>query len=55
MIRPKMIIDVIGIKILKLGLSITISPGNLPNGSFEIQGKTNPASNNIIPTTIKIF
>jgi hypothetical protein len=49
------IIEVIGKKNLKLGLSTTISPGNFPIGSFEIHGQRNPVIAIIIPAAIKIF
>jgi hypothetical protein len=55
MIRLKIIIDVIGMYNLKLGLFITISPGNLPKGSLEIQGQKIPAIKKAIPATINIF
>jgi hypothetical protein len=48
-------IDVIGMYILKFGLSITISPGSLPIGNFEIQGHKRPANNKIIPKRNNIF
>lgn len=41
--------------ILKAGLSIIISPGNLPKGSLEIHGHNNPAANKIIPVVINIL
>lgn len=50
-----MSIEVMGINNLKLGLSITISPGSLPNGSFDNQGQSSPLNKIITPVTIKIF
>jgi hypothetical protein len=49
------IIDVIGIYILKLGLSTTISPGSFPNGNFEIHGQRKPTIRMAMPIKIKIF
>ena len=49
------IIEVMGKKNLKFGLSTTISPGSFPIGSFEIHGQRNPITTIIIPAAIKIF
>lgn len=51
----KITIDVIGKKNLNPGLSTTMSPGNFPKGSFEIQGQVNPMMMMKIPAVIKIF
>jgi len=50
-----MIMVVIGKYILKLGLSIMISPGSLPMGNFPSQGQKNPAARKINPRTINVF
>lgn len=49
------IIDVIGKNSLKLGLSTIISPGNLPNGNFEIHCQVNPTKTITTPIIIIIF
>ncbi len=46
-------IEVIGIKSLKLGLLITISPGKCPNGSLLDHGQQSPAITKIAPIIIK--
>lgn len=47
---------VIGRNILKLPLSITISPGNLPgNGNFGAKCMMRPTTKRIIPAMIKNF
>ena len=50
-----MIMVVIGKYILKLGLSIMISPGSLPMGNFPSQGQNNPTARKISPRTINVF
>jgi hypothetical protein len=50
-----MIMVVIGKYILKLGLSIIISPGSLPMGNFPSQGQKNPTARKISPRTINVF
>ena len=46
--------DVIGKKIFMLGLSITMSPGNLKRGSLPIYGQSRPAKINAIPKPINV-
>jgi len=55
MITLTKIIDVIGKKNLKLGLSTTISPGSFPKGSFTIHGQRKPIIKIKIPAAIKTF
>jgi hypothetical protein len=47
-------IVVIGMKSLKFGLSITISPGRWPSGNLLSQGQNRPASITITPIIINI-
>jgi hypothetical protein len=50
-----MIIEVIGIKSLKFGLSTTMSPGNLNKGIFERYGQRKPIKTIRTPIRIIIF
>ena len=47
-------IVVIGMKSLKFGLSMTISPGRWPSGNLLSHGQNNPASIIITPIIIRI-
>ena len=55
MIMLIIIIVEIGKYILKLGLSIIISPGSLPMGNFPSHGQKNPTARKIIPKPINVF
>lgn len=53
--RLTIIIEVIGKKNLKLGLSTTISPGNFPKGILDNHGQVNPIIIITTPKKINIF